>query len=212
MPKNTIKIQHDLFPEFITVLLRLVVISLSFLWPFFCSSKMANRIFCLFSQIPLANISHLFLTSHWIFFFFFTSFLLNMLHPFICFPILSFVHRCLLQSSSPATASNTTDCSSPPRFLSPAWGAPSLDRPSPGCSHCSGRGGPGWERSDHPDSLCAAHPSTKKLHQPTAATTHGDHRPQGVHFYAATVQWVPLLNACVMTNNVGFLIMDQDWL
>lgn len=70
MPKNTIKIQHDLFPEFITVLLRLVVISLSFLWPFFCSSKMANRIFCLFSQFPLANISHLFLTSHWIFFFF----------------------------------------------------------------------------------------------------------------------------------------------
>lgn len=38
VPKNTIKIQHDLFPEFITVLLRLVVISMSFLWPFFCSS------------------------------------------------------------------------------------------------------------------------------------------------------------------------------
>lgn len=87
--------------------------------------------------------------------------------------------RCLHQSSPPAAASVAAGPSPPARLHRPARGARSRGWSGPRSPHCHRicrRGAPGREWSDHSNSLCAAHPPAKKLHQPTAATAYGDDR------------------------------------
>lgn len=126
------------------------------------------------------------------------------------FLFISYTFRLLHQSPSSAAASYATGASSPPPWLFYTnRGACSWGRPSPGgpsfCDCCCScgccRGGPSWRRPDHPNSMCEAHPPTAKLHQPIIATTHGDHRSQGVHLHAATVQWVQLHNLYNVTSD-----------
>lgn len=112
-------------------------------------------------------------------------------------PFLSDAFRFFHQSSSPAAAPSPAGSSPSPRRLCPARGACSRGWPGPrgpcSCCHsCSWRG-PGWEWPDHPDCLRKAHAPATKLHKPTAATTHGDHWPKGVHLHVAAVQWVQLI-------------------
>lgn len=131
------------------------------------------------------------------------------------FLFISYTFRLLHQSPSSAAASYATGASSPPPWLFYTnRGACSWGRPSPGgpsfcdccCSYgCERGGGPSWRRPDHPNSVCEAHPPTAKLHQPFTATTHGDHRSQGVHLHAATVQWVQLHNLYNVTSDTWYI-------
>ena len=118
---------------------------------------------------------------------------------------LSDAFRFFHQSYSPAAAPSPAGSSPSPWRPCPARGACSRGWPRPrgpcSCCHsCSWRG-PGWEWPDHPDCLRKAHAPTTKLHQPTAATTHGDHWPKSVHLHVATVQWVQLIvSLCLIVS------------
>lgn len=122
---------------------------------------------------------------------------LNSLLPFIFHShFISNAFRHHNQSSPPAAASTPAGTSPSSQLLCSTWGACFGGWPSPRGSCCCWYGcscsweGPSCEWSDHPNSLCSAHPSTKKLHKPIAATIHGNHGSQSLH--VDDVQWVQL--------------------